>query len=329
MQRIVSQNPNENIVSTLKKVQDAQIGLDKSLSTKALRSLADGTIAPEEAATLLLSRDTSASQMNRVMQFFSDNDAARETIKRTIISDILGSVDEEIFANVGAASSLRKALEAYKPDMLNKVLGKQQVIDIKEFSKMLEFLSDTGRTGAGGLAAQSIRTGMVTAPGANLKKGIRFKALNHILNNPSTIRKALEFKAGRTSGEATVQSVSQIINESVAQVTGSGVPITERASGLGRGIVGGLRAANRGQTAIRQGGVRALLADQEARGTVPTPRPIDIPEVSMPMNLENLQIEKRVDPRVAMQQMNLRERAKSNPYIAATLLGGLGNADLL
>ena len=125
--------------------------------------------------------------------------------------------------------------------------------------------------------------------------------------------------------------MSQIINESVAKVTGSGVPITERASGLGRGIVGGLRAANRGQTAIRQGGARALLADQEARGTVPTPtsRPIDIPEVSMPMNLENLQIEKRVDPRVAMQQMNLRERAKSNPYIAATLLGGLGNADLL
>jgi len=332
MQRIVSQNPNQNIISTLKKVQDAQIGLDKSLSTKALRNLADGTIAPEEAATLLLSRDTSASQMDRVMQFFGDNDAARETIKRAIISDILGSVDEEIFANVGAASSLRKALEAYKPDMLNKVLGKQQVIDIKEFSKMLEFLSDTGRTGAGGLAAQSIRTGMVTAPGANLKKGIKFKALNHILNNPNTIRKALEFKAGRTSGEATVQSLSQIINESVAQVTGSGVPITERASGLGRGIVGGLKAANRGKTAIRQAGARALLADQEARGTVPTPNPIDIPEVSMPMeNIPEVRLSNEADPnqKFLRQQMNLRERAKSNPYIAATLLGGLGNADLL
>ena len=216
--------------------------------------------------------------------------------------------------------------------MLNKVLGKQQVIDIKEFSKMLEFLSDTGRTGAGGLAAQSIRTGMVTAPGANLKKGIKFKALNHILNNPNTIRKALEFKAGRTSGEATVQSVSQIINESVAQVTGSGVPITERASGLGRGIVGGLKAANRGKTAIRQAGARALLADQEARGTVPTPNPIDIPEVSMPIeNIPEVRLSNEADPnqKFLRQQMNLRERAKSNPYIAATLLGGLGNADLL
>jgi len=328
MQRIVSQNPSDNIVQTLKSVQDAQIGLDKSLSTKALKNLADGTIAPEEAATLLLSKNTSASQMDRVMKFFSDNDAARETIKRTIISDILGSVDEEIFSNVAAASSLRKALEAYKPDMLNKVLGKQQVSDIKELSKMLELLSDTGATGAGGLAAQGIRTGMVTAPGANLKKGIKFKVLNYFLNNPNTIRKALEFKAGRTSGEATAQSLSQIVNESVAQVTGSGVPITERASGLGKGIVSGLQAVNRGQTAVRQGGARALLADQEARGTRPPQKMMEIPEVNQPMGTD-LQIQQMVDPKFIQQQMSLRERAKDNPYIASTLLGGLGNAGLL
>ena len=329
MQRIVSQNPSDNIVQTLRKVQDAKIGLDKSLSTTALRNLADGTIEPEEAAALLLSNKTSASQMDRVMKFFSDNDAAKETIKRTIISDILGSVDEDIFSNVAAASSLRKALEAYKPDMLNKVLGKQQVSDIKELSKMLELLSDTGRTGAGGLAAQAIRTGMVTAPGANLKKGIKFKALNHLLNNPLAIRKALEIKIGRTSGEEAVQSLSQVINESVAQVTGSGVPITERATGVGKGLIAGLQAANRGQTAVRQGGARALLADQEARGIAPQAPRTSVPEVSMPMSVDDLQITQSVDPQFVRQQMNLRERAKSNPYIASTLLGGLGNVGLL
>ena len=334
MQRIVSQNPSDNIVQTLRKVQDAKIGLDKSLSTTALRNLADGTIEPEEAAALLLSNKTSASQMDRVMKFFSDNDAAKETIKRTIISDILGSVDEDIFSNVAAASSLRKALEAYKPDMLNKVLGKQQVSDIKELSKMLELLSDTGRTGAGGLAAQAIRTGMVTAPGANLKKGIKFKALNHLLNNPLAIRKALEIKIGRTSGEEAVQSLSQVINESVAQVTGSGVPITERATGVGKGLIAGLQAANRGQTAVRQGGARALLADQEARGIAPQAPRTSVPEVSMPMFSEDMpeaRFSTEADPnqKFLRQQMNLRERAKSNPYIASTLLGGLGNVGLL
>ena len=328
MQRIVSQNPNENIVQTLKSVQDAKIGLDKSLSTTALRNLADGTIEPEEAASLLLSDKTSASQMDRVMKFFSDNDVARETIKRTIINDILGSVDEDIFVNEAAASSLRKALEAYKPDMLNKVLGKQQVSDIRELSNMLVLLGDTGKTGAGGLAAQAIRTGMVTNPAANFKKGMRFKALNYVLNNPQTIRKAIEFKAGRTSPDAIAQSVAQVMNESYAQITGSGVPLTQRASGLGKGIVSGLQAANRGQTSVRQGGARALLADQEAIGTPPPQQMMEIPEVIQP-TATDIQIQRTVDPEIARQRSSLRERAKTNPYIAATLLGGLGNAGLL
>ena len=326
MKRIVAQNPNENIVATLRSVNDAQVGLEKALTSKALKNLADGTIEPEEAATILLKKETSASQMERVMKFFEGNDVARETIKRTIISDILGSVDEDIFVNEAAASSLRKALEAYKPDMLNKVLGKQQVKDIRELSDMLVLLSDTGKTGAGGLAAQAIRTGMVTNPAANFKKGMRFKALNYVLNNPQTIRKAIEFKAGRTSPDAVAQSVAQVMNESYAQITGSGVPLTQRASGLGKGIVSGLQAANRGQTAVRQGGARALFADQEARGT-PPPR-MEIPEITQPMATD-LQIQRTVDPRFIQQQMNLRERAKDNPYIASTLLGGLGNAGLL
>jgi len=328
MKRIVSQGPSDNIVATLKNVKDAQVGLEKALSSKALKNLADGTIAPEEAATILLKRETSASQMDRVMKFFEGNDAAKETIKRTIVSDILGSVDEDIFVNEAAASSLRKALEAYKPDMLNKVLGKQQVKDIRELSDMLVLLSDTGKTGAGGLAAQAIRTGMVTNPAANFKKGMRFKALNYVLNNPQTIRKAIEFKAGRTSPDAVAQSVAQVMNESFAQVTGSGVPLTERASGLGKAVVSGLQAANRGQTAIRQGGARALLADQEARGTPPPQKMMEIPEVIQP-TATDIQIQRTIDPEIIRQQNSLRERAKTNPYVAASLLGGLGNAGLL
>ena len=212
--------------------------------------------------------------------------------------------------------------------MLNKVLGKQQVKDIRELSDMLVLLSDTGKTGAGGLAAQAIRTGMVTNPAANFKKGMRFKALNYVLNNPQTIRKAIEFKAGRTNPDAVAQSVAQVMNESYAQITGSGVPLTQRASGLGKGIVSGLQAANRGQTAVRQGGARALLADQEARGTRPPQQMMEIPKVIQP-TATDIQIQRTVDPEIARQRNNLRERAKTNPYIAASLLGGLGNAGLL
>jgi len=48
-------------------------------------------------------------------------------------------------------------------------------------------------------------------------------------------------------------------------------------------------------------------------------------------NIPEVRLSNEADPnqKFLRQQMNLRERAKSNPYIAATLLGGLGNADLL
>jgi hypothetical protein len=49
----------------------------------------------------------------------------------------------------------------------------------------------------------------------------------------------------------------------------------------------------------------------------------------MPTSVDDLRIIRELEPSAVQQQMNLRERAKSNPYIASTLLGGLGSAGLL
>ena len=38
---------------------------------------------------------------------------------------------------------------------------------------------------------------------------------------------------------------------------------------------------------------------------------------------------KLTQEKISQQQIDLRERAKSNPYVASTLLGGLGSAGLL
>ena len=45
--------------------------------------------------------------------------------------------------------------------------------------------------------------------------------------------------------------------------------------------------------------------------------------------VDNLRVTQKVDPRSLQRQQSLRERAKRNPYIAASLLGGLGSAGLL
>ena len=329
LQNIVAQNPNAGIVQTLRSVRDAQIGLEAASQSSILSRLGSGSLDPEEAAAAMTNKNMTRAQMNKILNFFSDSPEAKETIKRTIINDILGSVDQDIFLSEKAAYSLRNALESYKPEMINKILGEQAIKDIKQLSDDLIFLRDTGKKGAGSLAADAIRTGQFTNPMVNLPKAARFRVLNYMFNNPKVMRTALEVKAGKKTPQAAAQSLTQALNESTAQVAGSGVSLTQRASNLGQRLSKGLDAANRLKISSRQGGARALLADQEARGTVPSPSPIDIPEVSMPMSVDDLQITQKVDPRAARQQANLRERAKSNPYIAATLLGGLGNADLL
>lgn len=329
LQRIVAQNPDAGIVQTLRSVRDAQIGLEEAAQSSILKRLTSGTLDPEEAAAAITNKNMTRAQIKRILDFFSDSPEAKETIKRTIINDILGSVDEDIFINEKAAYSLRNSLEAYKPEMLNKVLGEQTVKDIKQLGDDLVFLRDTGKKGAGSLAADAIRTGQFTNPMKNIPKAGRFRVLNYMLNNPTVMRRALEVKAGRTTPQAAAQSVTQMLNESAAQVTGSGVPLTERATGLAKGVGRALDASARGTNVGRQAGVRALISDQESRGLAPSVPQVEVPQVSQPMSVEDLQITQSIDPDFLRQQMNLRERAKSNPYIASTLLGGLGSAGLL
>ena len=327
LQRILSQKPDADIAQTLRSIRDARIGLEEAAQSSILKRLDSGTLDPEEAAAAITNKNMTRAQMNRILSFFADSPEAKETIKRTIINDILGSVDEDVFINEKAAYSLRNAIEAYKPEMLDRVLGGQAVKDIKQLADDLIFLRDTGRKGAGSLAADAIRTGQFTNPMKNFPKAVRFRVLNHMLNNPTVMRRALEVRAGRTSPQAAAQSLTQMLNESAMQVTGSGVPLTTRAAGVAKAAGTAMGAIARARSAGKQGGARTLLSDQEARG--PSTPQTDVPQVSQPISVDDLQITQSVNPNFLQQQMSLRERAKSNPYIAAKLLGGLDSAGLL
>lgn len=334
LQRIVAQNPDAGIVQTLRSVRDAQVGLEEAAQSSILKRLNEGALDPEEAAAAITNKNMTRAQMNRILKFFDDSPEAQETIRRTIVNDILGSVDQDIFINEKAAYSLREALDAYKPEMLNKVLGEQTVKDIKQLADDLVFLRDTGKRGAGSLAADAIRTGQFTNPMANLPKAGRFRVLNYMMNNPTVMRRALEIKAGRTTPQAAAQSLTQALNESAAQVAGEGVPLTQRAAAAARGAGNVLAAANRGQVGVRQGVGQLLTSPQQVRGTPPERQSItEAPQVQPGISSEDLQIRQNVSPEYArfqaQRQESLRERAKRNPYVAASLLGGLGSAGLL
>ena len=160
----------------------------------------------------------------------------------------------------------------------------------------------------------------------NATKVGRFKILDRLINSPDTMRKSLELRTGAKTPQQVSDAIAMQFNEAAARSTGSQIPMTENVAQIGQRIGSGLGTINRAKSAVRQGGIRAILADQEARGT--RPPMIDIPTVNQPIATD-VQVRKKVNPRISQQQIDLRERAKSNPYVASTLLGGLGSAGLL
>ena len=88
----------------------------------------------------------------------------KKTIQDAILRNVLGAVDDKIFISEASAFSLRNAIDAYKPGVLKTVLGKEKMEGLEQLADDLVFLKDTGSRGAGALAAEAIRTGLITSP---------------------------------------------------------------------------------------------------------------------------------------------------------------------
>ena len=142
------------------------------------------------------------------------------------------------------------------------------------------------------------------------------------------MRRALEVKAGRSTPQAAAQSLTQALSESAAQAGGRGVSIGDRAKGLAKGVGVTFGAINRGNVAARQGAAQLLTSPQQVRGTPPANQ-TSVPDVKPPIDVQDLKMTRTINPKFVQQQQNIRQRAKENPYVAATLLGGLGSAGLL
>ena len=324
IRRISQLNVDRGVVQTLEDVAKAQKELDNVNMVSFLKKLNSGQIDAEEAARAITKKDISSSNLTKALNFFDTVPEVKENVRKTVINDLLGSVDENIFIDAKAASSLKNAIVSYKPELLNRLLGEQELKNIKEFSEMLILLSDTSKRGAGSLAADAIRTGQFTNPMKNLPKVARFKVLNYLLNNPAVVRKALEVKAGRTDLSAAAQSLTQGLNDGVRNTTGSGVE--DIAQNIGEKFT----RANRLKVGTRQLGGRILdqelgiTREKQGQGIPPLPKEEEVvSDFSMP-NL-TIQDQRNIQP----PQTNLRQRAARNPYLASSLLGGAGSASLL
>ena len=338
LKKIINQSPGDDVITTLTKVNEAKINLDKGFSASIISKLNKDSLDAldyDDAAQAILNDNIRPNEMKKILNFFKDDAQATKDIQDSVLKEILKSVDENIFIDTSAAHSLQKALNSYKPETLNLILGKEKVKGLTRLADDLVFLKDTASkgAGAGSLVAANIKAGLVTSPIDNFPKGARFKILNKFINDPDKMKKYLEMRVKAKTPEEIIEGTTKLLGQTIEESTGKSLPTGSQIANLAKKTGRAIEKVNRGQTAARQLGSRMLLADtgatsfnQQSRGTpVPQVKPTVLSEESA-FGTPTI---RRSNPPNNRTKESLRKRAAQNPYIAATLLGGLGSAGLL
>jgi hypothetical protein len=238
------------------------------------------------------------------MNSFGDSVAAKELVQANYMQNIIGDFGETFLTDPKKLNEFGLRLQKeYKSDKLSSIFGAEQAKRMNDFGRVLAFNSQS--VPGGELVASSISM----APWKNLDKLLRLTLIgrmtssNLFYKNFDDQYKALKGASGPERAKGVGRILGEILTaaakQTTAQSTAAGVTDVKRQ---GEALLG---------NALKQAMPPAQR--QQTRTSVPNVQPGSLPEPQM----------------IPGQQLSLRERAAQNPAVAATLLGGLGNAGLL
>jgi len=323
-----------SIVQAMKNMLVKQNELNDALKTSVIKKINAGEYENYDSVVKALTNPKlTQDEVIKIMRFFDDNPQMKENMKNVVLQDILSVVDDQVFASPQAARSLKDTLSSYKRGTLRQILGEDSSDALYGFADDLVDLGDVGKEGT--IAAGSLWANMFKNPINTLSSVGKIKVFANVVGTRGTAQRYLQFRrAAENNPEGQSQAMLNILNESLAE---EGVDVGAAASRAGRIAKPIISATAQGSRAFKNVAPRAAgLGSYEQPGQSRTnvrPSPasgipsIDVPEVSMP----SLPTEP-MGPIQLLQrnvQSEIRQRARENPAVAATLLGGLGNAGFL
>lgn len=323
-----------SIVQAMQNMLVKQNELSDALKTSVIKDINAGTYENYDSVVKALTNpNLTQSEVIKIMRFFDGNPQMKENMKNVVLQDILAVVDDQVFSSPDAAKSLKKTLSGYKRGTLRQILGEDTSDALYGFADDLVDLGDVGKEGT--IAAGSLWANMFKHPINTLSAIGKIKVFANVLGSRKTAQKYLEFRRNAGNNpENQSQAMMNILNESMVE---EGVDVGAAASRAGRIAKPIVSATAQGSRAFKNVAPRAAgLGSYEQPGQSRTnvrPSPasripsIDVPEVSMPsLPTEPMGPIQMLQRNV---QSEIRQRARENPAVAATLLGGLGNAGLL
>ncbi len=148
LQNIVRLNANKGIINTMEDLAKATKEFQEANSISVVKKFNDGTLTAEDAAREMIRTNITSSEVTRLQRFFGNNPTELETIKQAVVTDLFGSVGDDIFTSPAKSRSLLDAMNKYRPGVLEKIIGKDHYKVVEQFAKDLVYLGDVGKEGS-------------------------------------------------------------------------------------------------------------------------------------------------------------------------------------
>ena len=136
---------------------------------------------PVQAAGEMIRTNITISEVKRLQRFFSGNPREYVKIRQAVITDLLGSIKDDIFTTPAKSRALLDAMNQYRPGVLKQIIGKNHYRNLEQFAKDLTFLGDVGKEG-------SIYAATFAAhPIAKLPANVRMKGMARLFASPTAL----------------------------------------------------------------------------------------------------------------------------------------------
>lgn len=304
---VVSRGADEsgvNLLRNLKFAMDEKAALDKS---RAIKALQDGSITPQAAAEVIANRATKDVDVAKLVKYF-DSPEDLDKIRAFYVDNIIGDFGDAFLTDPKQFKLFGQRLQdEYKTGKLSTVFGDDVAKDMNDFGRVMVFNSKAAE--GGDLVAANI----AAKPLENLGTLARLSVIGRVLSTGPQYKSIMRQYNEMTKG-ASQKTKAQVLGNLLASAFGSA---TSQAP---------MQIIQEGaQEGSRQ--LSALLDTAQSQMKAPTPPRTPVPQVQPAIQPE--QISAPAPAQQPMGMMGIRERAKGNPAVALSLLGGLGSAGLL
>ena len=285
------------LLRSVKEATEEQARFNRNNINKRLKS---GDLTPTEAADLVASGSMRAEDIAVLRRFFADEPEAMSKIQAHYMDNLIGDFETTFLTDKTQFAKFGDRL--IKSDAkLKEIYGDEMAAQMTKFGRVMKLLGQSAE--GGDLVAANI----AASPLENLGTILRLSIIGRVFSSQRFYD--IFFKRYEPLVRGTdARTRGQIVGELLSDAFSSAI-----AQGTAQSIDQAVEEVKDQTSSLMENNMKPPLKTRRSSAT-------PVPQVLPPVNTAQVQ---------PVANQSIRQRAKENPAVAATLLGGLGSAGLL